>query len=126
MKDLLEEINKTLREQRADNKAKEKAMEADEDLSNDTEYWVEYNNQLGYIEGLEYVCHAIQRRLKAKPDFKVKKDHTGIFQFAIYLNGAGKNPKQAWESVQDNLSFDDLGGMPPKSDIKLIDQEPEQ
>jgi hypothetical protein len=125
MKDLLGEINRTLREQRAEMKIKDAEVEADPDKQDDTEWMNDYYNQKGYIEGLEFTYHAIQRRLKVKPDFKVKKDHTGIFQFAIYLNGAGKNPKEAWESVQDNLSFDDLGGMPPKSDIKLIDQEPE-
>jgi hypothetical protein len=70
--------------------------------------------------------HFTQGGNMATKSLKVKKNHTGIFQFAIYLNGAGKNPKEAWESVQDNLDFDDLGRMPDKSDIKLIDQEPEE
>jgi hypothetical protein len=59
-----------------------------------------------------------------KPSLKVKKNHNGVFQFDIYLNGVGTNPTEAWEDVLESIGQIGLGPKPPRSQTKLIDQEP--
>jgi hypothetical protein len=60
----------------------------------------------------------------ATKSLKVKKGHIGVFKFAVYLNGTGKNPKEAWESALEGIYSGAMEAMPDKSDIQLIDQEP--
>jgi hypothetical protein len=63
--------------------------------------------------------------MKKPAKLKVKKGHNGVFQFEIYLNGIGSNVDEAWEDVLDSIGQIGLGPMPQRTQIKLVDQEPE-
>ena len=60
-----------------------------------------------------------------KKSLKVKKNHNGVFRFTVYFMGVGKTAKQAWDSVDESICQEGIGKMPPRSQVIIMDQEPE-